>query len=80
MKTAISVPDELFERASSRARELGMSRSAFFAQAVQVYLDDMDEHSLVRQIDEALAAAGQDDSAAAAVAAGHQRLAGEGEW
>lgn len=80
MKTAISVPDELFERASTRARELGMSRSAFFAQAVQVYLDGLDEHSLAHQIDEALAAAGQDDSAAAAVAAGHLRLAGEDEW
>jgi antitoxin MazE6 len=80
MKTAISVPDELFERASSRAREFGMSRSAFFAQAVRVYLDELDERSLVRQIDEALDAAGQDDSAPAAVAAGHRRLAGEGEW
>ncbi|HEY7432402.1 MAG TPA: hypothetical protein VH641_16895 [Streptosporangiaceae bacterium] len=79
MKTAISVPDELFERATTRARELGMSRSAFFAQAMQVYLDDMDEHSLVRQIDEALAA-GPDDSAAAAVAAGRRRLAGEDGW
>lgn len=57
-----------------------MSRSAFFTRAVQLYLDELDTHAVVRQIDEALAAAGTDDSATAASAAGRRRLAGEDRW
>jgi hypothetical protein len=76
MKTAISVPDETFERASRRAHDLGMSRSEFFSRAAARYLDDLDAESVTRQIDEAVAAlAPQDDSAADAVAVGHRVLA-----
>ncbi len=39
MKTAISIPDELFEAAERMARELGLSRSAFYRLAVQKYMD-----------------------------------------
>ena len=42
MKTAISLPDDTFDRASQRATELGMSRSEFFARAAQHYLDELD--------------------------------------
>ena len=76
MKTAISVPDDTFDRASRRAADLGMSRSEFFTRAAQRYLDELDAESVTRQIDAALERLGSvDDSAAAAVAAGHRRLA-----
>ena len=76
MKTAISVPDDTFDRASRRAADLGMSRSEFFALAAQRYLDELDAESVTRQIDAALERLGSvDDSAAAAVTAGHRRLA-----
>ena len=58
MKTAISVPDETFERATRRARELGMSRSEFFATAAVRYLAELDRASLTGRIDEAFALAG----------------------
>lgn len=80
MKTAISVPDETFNRASKRAAELGMSRSEFFTRAAQRYLDQLDAASVTRQIDWALAQAGDDDSSIAAVLAGRRRLARENEW
>ena len=80
MKTAISVPDETFHRASKRAAELGMSRSEFFARAAQQYLDRLDATSLTEQIDRALAMAGDDDSSGAAVQAGRRRLEQENEW
>lgn len=56
VKTAISVPDETFERVTRRAGALGMSRSEFFARAAQRYLDELDSQSLTTQIDSALEA------------------------
>ena len=82
MKTAISVPDETFEKASRRAHDLGMSRSEFFSRAAARYLDELDAESLTHQIDLAVAALGDvDDSMSDAVAAGHRVLVDEsGEW
>jgi len=74
VKTAISLPDDTFEQATRQAAELGISRSEFFARAARRYLDELAELSLTQQIDEALEAAGPDDSAAAAVSAGRYRL------
>jgi antitoxin MazE6 len=73
VKTAISIPDETFERASRRAGDLGMSRSEFFARAAEHYLDVLDAESLTRQIDDALKhLSAPDETAIAAVAAGHR--------
>jgi Arc/MetJ family transcription regulator len=80
VKTAISVPDETFEQATRQAAELGISRSEFFARAARRYLDELASRSLTQQVDEALQAAGRDDSAAAAAAAGRQRLAAGDDW
>ena len=79
MKTAISVPDDTFERVTRRARELGMSRSELFSRAAEQYLDALDRESLSDLIDAAVALGG-DDSSAAAVVAGRRRLAGTDEW
>jgi hypothetical protein len=38
MKTAISIPDEVFEAAERLARRLGMSRSQLYANAVSEFL------------------------------------------
>ncbi|HEV8244991.1 MAG TPA: ribbon-helix-helix protein, CopG family [Polyangiaceae bacterium] len=38
MKTAISIPDELFERAEREAKRLRISRSELFARAVREFL------------------------------------------
>jgi metal-responsive CopG/Arc/MetJ family transcriptional regulator len=83
MKTAISLPDDTFEQATRQAAELGISRSEFFARAARRYLDELAERSLteqIEQIDQALAAAGPDDSADAAVSAGRDRLARQDDW
>jgi metal-responsive CopG/Arc/MetJ family transcriptional regulator len=91
VKTAISVPDDTFARASRRAKELGISRSEFFARAARQYLEQLDTQSTTRQIDAAVAqltdaeAAGMDESveasAADAVAVGRGVLAAvDDEW
>jgi hypothetical protein len=79
MKTAISLPESTFEKATQKARELGISRSEFFARAAELYLDELAGHSLTRQIDDAMQAAGADESSSAAVAVGRRRLA-EDDW
>jgi predicted DNA-binding protein len=80
MKTAISVPDETFARASRQAAELGISRSEFFSRAVIRYLDELESESLTSQVNLALQVTGDDDSAAAAVAAGRRHLQAGDDW
>jgi metal-responsive CopG/Arc/MetJ family transcriptional regulator len=38
MKTAISLPDSVFEQAEALAQELGLSRSELYTRALQTYL------------------------------------------
>ena len=79
VKTAISLPDDTYEQATRRAAELGISRSEFFARAARRYLDELASQSLTSQIDQALQA-GEDDSNAAAAAAGRSYLAAQDDW
>ncbi len=79
MKTAISLPGDIYEQATRQAEALGISRSEFFARAARSYLDQLASHSLTQQIDEALRTAG-DDSNAAAAAVGRRHLAGQDDW
>ncbi len=82
MKTAISVPDQTFERASHRADDLGMSRSEFFSRAAERYIDELDMESLTVQIDDALRRLDSpDDAVTDAVAVGRRMLeAVDDEW
>ncbi len=57
MKTAIAVPDSVFERVERKVRDLGMSRSEFFSRAASRYLDELDRSGLTARIDAAVAAA-----------------------
>jgi metal-responsive CopG/Arc/MetJ family transcriptional regulator len=38
MKTAISLPDSVFEQAEALAQQLGLSRSELYTKALQAYL------------------------------------------
>ena len=81
VKTAISLPDETFDRVSRRAAALGMSRSEFFARAAQRYLDELDAESLTSQVDRALEVlGGPDDTQEAAVEVGRRVLTGADDW
>jgi metal-responsive CopG/Arc/MetJ family transcriptional regulator len=82
MKTAISLPDETFDRVAQRASDLGVSRSEFFARAAQRYLDELDAQSVTGQIDSALERVhGTDEAESAAVAIGRRVLdAVDDEW
>jgi metal-responsive CopG/Arc/MetJ family transcriptional regulator len=82
MKTAISVPDDVFAQVEAAATRMGISRSAFFATAARRWLEVLDEQSVTEQIDAALEVAGEapDDNAAfLRQAARANRSAGD-EW
>lgn len=51
MKTAISLPDELFERIERRAAELGLSRSEFFQQAARAFLEQQRDDDVSAALD-----------------------------
>jgi hypothetical protein len=50
MKTAISIPDPVFQSAEAMARRLGLSRSEFYARAVAAYVSRYDETTLTEQL------------------------------
>ena len=53
MKTAISIPDELFEEVNKLAREKKTSRSQIFCAAVEAYLEKIKSHRLLEAINSA---------------------------
>jgi metal-responsive CopG/Arc/MetJ family transcriptional regulator len=54
VKTAISIPDETFQRAEQQAAELRMSRSEFVTRAIRRYLVELEAEALTHRIDTAL--------------------------
>lgn len=51
MKTAISIPDELFEAAEHVARELGLSRSELYQRALAAYLTGRSNAAVTQRLD-----------------------------
>jgi metal-responsive CopG/Arc/MetJ family transcriptional regulator len=52
MKTAISIPNNIFEQAESLARKLKISRSELFTEAVKVYLKENQVEDVTAKLDE----------------------------
>ena len=52
MKTAVSVPDELFESAERFAEQAGMSRSELYATALRRYLQERRGEDLIKRLNE----------------------------
>jgi metal-responsive CopG/Arc/MetJ family transcriptional regulator len=50
MKTAISIPDPLFEAAEQYAQEKGLSRSELYAKAIQHYLEAFRYHGITEAL------------------------------
>jgi metal-responsive CopG/Arc/MetJ family transcriptional regulator len=78
MKTAISLPDELFAEAESFAAELGISRSRLYAAAVWEYLARHQPDGVTAALDRVYA--DQDDHSDPAVAAAAARVLADVEW
>lgn len=52
MKTAISIPDDLFDSAEGTARRLGMSRSELYARALREYLAEHGAEGITDRLNE----------------------------
>lgn len=78
MKTAISIPDDLFVAADALARELGQSRSHLYAQAVREYLARHSADSITEALNAVWADVQDEDRAFVAEAA--RRTLERTEW
>ena len=63
VKVAVSIPDELFDRAARVAERDGISRSELYAQALREYLGPLDAAEITRQLDAVHGVADQDERA-----------------
>ena len=52
MKTAVSVPDELFREAEAAAHRLRLSRSALYAKALAVFLKNQQGSAITERLNE----------------------------
>lgn len=59
MKTAVSVPDEVFEQAERAAKQLKLSRSELYSRALSEYLARHTDSAVTAAINAAIAEAGQ---------------------
>ena len=50
MKTAVSIPDELFEKAEQTAKRLKMSRSQLYAEALADFLRQREAASITERL------------------------------
>lgn len=52
MKTAISVPDDIFELSQKLAKKLKVSRSKIFAMGVKKLAEEYDDDEITKQLNE----------------------------
>jgi predicted transcriptional regulator len=78
MKTAISIPDDLFRRADELADQLGKSRSELYREALVDYIARRDPLAVTTALNE-LADALADDHAGFVAEAGRRTLSAS-EW
>ncbi len=52
MKTAISLPDQIFEEAEVLAQKLGISRSELYTEALKVYLRRYNRERILSKLNE----------------------------
>lgn len=80
MKTAISIPDDLFRQAERLAKKLGVSRSELYTRAMQRLLQLEHDREVTASYDRAFGeGSGRDDAAALRRAATRKTLL-DVEW
>lgn len=60
MKTAVSIPDPLFERADALARRLGKTRSQVYREALAEYVVRREPRAVTTALDDLVQALGPD--------------------
>ena len=78
MKTAVSIPDDVFEDAERLARRLHTSRSKLYARALAEFVARYDDDRVTALMDEAVCEAGGQPDAFVTAAA--RQSMQRGEW
>ena len=52
MKTAVSIPDEIYQSADQLAKRLGMSRSELYSKAVENYISAHKNEAVTKALDQ----------------------------
>jgi metal-responsive CopG/Arc/MetJ family transcriptional regulator len=52
MKTAVSLPDELFHAAEGTAHRLGVSRSELYKRAIEAFLQQQEDSAVTERLNE----------------------------
>jgi predicted transcriptional regulator len=78
MKTAVSIPDELFGEAERAAARLGFNRSQLYARALEAYLADREDDPVTAKLDQL--ADDLDTSPSPAVDGAGRELIDSGAW
>ena len=78
MKTAVSLPDDLFEAADALARKQGLTRSRLFATAVADYVARHRSSRVTERLNEVYAT--EDSSLDAGLQAAQDRTLRRSEW
>ncbi len=79
-KVAVSIPDDLYERADRIAASDGVSRSELYARALREYLDPRDDAEITRRLNDAYADGGGDAAWLDAAARELARALQDDEW
>ena len=79
MKTAVSVPNELFQRADRLAHETGRSRSEVYSAALRDYVAKHEPDDVTEALDRTVAALGHPKSDSI-VRAAARRMLGRADW
>jgi predicted transcriptional regulator len=74
MKTAVSIPDDIYKQAESLARRLNLSRSRLYANALRDYVAKRDPDAITESWNRAVEQAGYDGIDEAWLAAGLETL------
>ena len=80
MKTAISIPDEVFSRAERHAKKLGLSRSELFTRAVEQLLREEQAQDVRASYDRAFGPEADPDATEAFRRRAVRRALLEVEW
>ena len=80
MKTAISIPDEVFEAAERAAKTLGMSRSELYATAVREFVQRYRRDDVTAKLDRVYAVDQSDSVLDARLQALQAHSLGKEDW
>jgi len=78
MKTAISVPDTVFEAADALAKRLGISRSALYSTAIAEYVAKNDSEAVTARLNQVYS--GEPSSLPPELRNAQSRSVGRAEW